>query len=526
MDAKDLVRTDLPRSSVFLDDIAELQSKEMRPGVPAPPPDFVVYLTAFLINYDAVWYRWWQLQKKVVPMYFKPKYRYDYQARKQYVRDRFRASSVALSNELQGIPPEAICRALFVRYTRGGGRFPSASRQLLLLFTQLPREMQPMQLMEQLAREPPRRVAHQDYVLTTENVYLKDGFYIPQLLPDGSTVVYDVDEDKWATAVTRRIFKLAPTATSFSGRDLNAIPLVPGMETDFTPISAGILALCGCLACLVTHVVVQPLDMIKTRQQTVSRGEPFLKVATDMVTSDQFGSVLLAAASEAVGYACYGLVIYPSFELGKLWLAGQIGPVAADEYRVFLVLLASTFASSLGCVVTTPWEACKIRITANPYYADSLPGILQRIVTEEGPSGLWAGYFPLLSRNFLFTTSKFFVFDYFTDMVINMMPDMPPTVAFALTSTTLSLLKGALAGCFAAVVSQPADSILTRINESDEQIGPISAIQAILKEQGPSGLYNGVFLRALWASAVISGQFVVYDSIKAAFYGGIMKGAF
>ena len=52
---------------------------EMRPGVPAPPPDFVVYLTAFLINYDAVWYRWWQLQKKVVPMYFKPKYRYDYQ---------------------------------------------------------------------------------------------------------------------------------------------------------------------------------------------------------------------------------------------------------------------------------------------------------------------------------------------------------------------------------------------------------------------------------------------------------------
>ena len=72
-------------------------------------------------------------------------------------------------------------------------------------------------------------------------------------------------------------------------------------------------------------VQVQPLDMIKTRQQTVSRGEPFLKVATDMVTSDQFGSVLLAAASEAVGYACYGLVIYPSFELGKLWLAGQIG---------------------------------------------------------------------------------------------------------------------------------------------------------------------------------------------------------
>ena len=59
---------------------------------------------------------------------------------------------------------------------------------------------------------PPRMwPSPQDYVLTTENVYLKDGFYIPQLLPDGSTVVYDVDEDKWATAVTRRIFKLAPT---------------------------------------------------------------------------------------------------------------------------------------------------------------------------------------------------------------------------------------------------------------------------------------------------------------------------
>ena len=38
MDAKDLVRTDLPRSSVFLDDIAELQSKGAHSSPPLPPP--------------------------------------------------------------------------------------------------------------------------------------------------------------------------------------------------------------------------------------------------------------------------------------------------------------------------------------------------------------------------------------------------------------------------------------------------------------------------------------------------------
>ena len=92
----------------------------------------------------------------------------------------------------------------------------------------------------------------------------------------------------------------------------------------------------------------------------------------------------------------------------------------------------------------------------------------------------------------------------------------------------MSLLSGAIAGVASALVSQPADVVLSRVAQgagSSQQVGnlPGSINQAALirnaavdisSEFGLSGFFLGLPSRMLWSGAIIAGQFFLYDLFK------------
>ena len=93
-------------------------------------------------------------------------------------------------------------------------------------------------------------------------------------------------------------------------------------------------------------------------------------------------------------------------------------------------------------------------------------------------------------------------------------------------------LSGAIAGVASAVVSQPADVVLSRVAQgegSSQLVGKLpgsvnqlallqTSALSIWRQYGTGGFFLGLPSRCLWSGAIIAGQFFLYDVFKTALH--------
>jgi len=84
--------------------------------------------------------------------------------------------------------------------------------------------------------------------------------------------------------------------------------------------------------------------------------------------------------------------------------------------------------------------------------------------------------------------------------------------------TTVNLGSGLIAGFAAALVSQPADTMLSKINKTKglPGEGTTSRLIKIAKELGLRGSYAGIGARLFLVGLITAGQFSIYGDIKKA----------
>jgi len=82
--------------------------------------------------------------------------------------------------------------------------------------------------------------------------------------------------------------------------------------------------------------------------------------------------------------------------------------------------------------------------------------------------------------------------------------------------TGINLGSGLIAGLAAAIVSQPADTMLSKINKTQglPGEGTISRLVKIGKELGLRGSYSGIGVRLFMVGSLTAGQFAIYGDIK------------
>lgn len=100
---------------------------------------------------------------------------------------------------------------------------------------------------------------------------------------------------------------------------------------------------------------------------------------------------------------------------------------------------------------------------------------------QDGPGVFYDGLSTLLVRQVLFGMMKFLVFDYFADFIFDLQPALAERVE---TQLLVSLLSGAVAGVASSIVSQPADTVLTRMNQQEGRAFFFDTAQEIWEEQG------------------------------------------
>ena len=83
-------------------------------------------------------------------------------------------------------------------------------------------------------------------------------------------------------------------------------------------------------------------------------------------------------------------------------------------------------------------------------------------------------------------------------------------------NTTVNLGSGLIAGMAAAVVSQPADTMLSKINKTKGLPGEstTSRLIKIAKELGLRGSFSGLGARLVMVGTLTAGQFAIYGDIK------------
>lgn len=82
---------------------------------------------------------------------------------------------------------------------------------------------------------------------------------------------------------------------------------------------------------------------------------------------------------------------------------------------------------------------------------------------------------------------------------------------------TVQLGCGLTAGVAAAILSHPADTLLSKINQGGGGSGSaMSKLIVLAKETGPVGIWAGLGTRIAMTAFLVGGQFLIYGQIKQA----------
>jgi solute carrier family 25 phosphate transporter 3 len=86
------------------------------------------------------------------------------------------------------------------------------------------------------------------------------------------------------------------------------------------------------------------------------------------------------------------------------------------------------------------------------------------------------------------------------------------------TQTAVNLGSGLIAGFAAALISQPADTMLSKINKTKGMPGEgtTARLIKIAGELGLRGSFGGIGARLFMVGGITAGQFAIYGDIKKA----------
>ena len=268
-----------------------------------------------------------------------------------------------------------------------------------------------------------------------------------------------------------------------------------------------------------THTAVTPLDLVKTRRQVDSK----LYTSNVQAWSKIFRGegdvrgIFTGWSPTFFGYSAQGAFKYGWYEYFKKTYSDLAGPENATKYKTGIYLAGSASAEFLADIALCPFEAVKVRMQGaipNPY-TGTMNGI-NTIVAKEGVAGLYKGIIPLWSRQIPYTMVKFASFETIVEMIYHRLPGQKSDYGKA-AQTGVAFSGGYLAGIFCAIVSHPADVMVSKLNsvrEPGEAFG--GALSRIYKDIGFGGLWNGLPVRIVMIGTLTGLQWMIY--VSASFF--------
>uniref|UniRef100_A0A670XT70 Solute carrier family 25 member 3 n=1 Tax=Pseudonaja textilis TaxID=8673 RepID=A0A670XT70_PSETE len=273
-------------------------------------------------------------------------------------------------------------------------------------------------------------------------------------------------------------------------RDLLSLSAASEEEYSCEYGSSAYLLLCslgGVLSCGATHTAVVPLDVVKCRMQVEPRRYQGLMQ----------------------GYSMQGFGKFGLYEYFKILYSDLLGPEQAYLWRTSLYLAASASAEFFADIALAPMEAVKVRIQTQRGYAKTLREAAPKMYIEEGLWAFYKGVYPLWLRQIPYTMMKFSCFERTIEALYKYVIPKPRDQCSKMEQLGVTFVGGYIAGIFCAIVSHPADSVVSVLNQERG-----TTVLGVLRRLGMYGIWKGLFTRILMIGTLTGLQWFIYDSVK------------
>jgi solute carrier family 25 (mitochondrial phosphate transporter), member 3 len=220
----------------------------------------------------------------------------------------------------------------------------------------------------------------------------------------------------------------------------------------------------------------------------------------------------------ATGYFVQGWFKFGGVEFFKVNAAHALGEAKAWDNKTAIYIGAAAGAEFIADIFLCPLEAVRIRSVSDPNFCSGLLDGFKKMAAQEGIGGFYAGFIPILAKQIPYTCAKFVVQGNIADAIYLNMAKSPSECSGG-TNLGIALGSGVIAGVAAAVISHPADTLLSKVNKKGAggQGSMASRLANIAREIGFVKLCTvGLAPRCVMIGTLTAGQFGIFDTVMNA----------
>jgi len=276
-------------------------------------------------------------------------------------------------------------------------------------------------------------------------------------------------------------------------------------------------ALAGGICCSITHGAVCPIDVVKTRIQLdpVKYNKGMLAAFRQVVSEEGYRVLATGLGATATGYFIQGWFKFGGVEFFKIKFVESMGDRKAWENRTAIYLASSAMAEFIADLFLCPLEALRIRSVSDPTFPRSVGAGAVRMLKTDGFLGFYAGLGPILFKQVPYTMAKFAVQGLAAEAIYRSLGTSPEKNSNSF-NVGVSLASGVIAGVAAAIISHPADTLLSKINKKGAggEGSTTRRLWNIAKELGFIKLCtSGLGARCVMVGTLTAGQFGIFDTV-------------
>ncbi|RLN98485.1 hypothetical protein BBJ28_00006539 [Nothophytophthora sp. Chile5] len=254
----------------------------------------------------------------------------------------------------------------------------------------------------------------------------------------------------------------------------------------------------GLLACGITHTGITPMDVVKCNMQVNPTKFKGLLPGIETIASEEGSAALFKGwAPTAIGYSMQGMCKYGLYEFFKDTYSTMAGEENAFKYRGAIYLAGSASAEFFADIALCPMEMVKVKVQTSP--AGTFPVEFGAAITA-------------MRANSAETRFPF--------------GSLVPLCSYPKsTQLSITFASGYLAGIICAIVSHPADSVVSLMGKPANKS---KGFGQIVSETGMMALATkGLGTRIIMIGTLTGAQWWIYDTLKTVMgmgtSGGVAK---
>ncbi|KAK9038218.1 hypothetical protein V6N11_023101 [Hibiscus sabdariffa] len=268
----------------------------------------------------------------------------------------------------------------------------------------------------------------------------------------------------------------------------------------------------GILSCGLTHMTVTPLDLVKCNMQIDPAKYKSISSGFGVLLKEQgFRGFFRGWVPTLLGYSAQGACKFGFYEFFKKYYSDLAGPEYYAKYKTLIYLAGSASAEVIADVALCPFEAVKVRVQTQPGFARGMSDGFPKFIKSEGVLDCTRVLFHFGAARFhVNTMMKFASFETIVEMIYKYGIPTPKDQCSKSLQLGVSFAGGYVAGVFCAIVSHPADNLVSFLNNAKG-----ATVGDAVKKLGLWGLFTrGLPLRIVMIGTLTGAQWGIYDAFK------------